>query len=265
MSSAKQPYFLTPAKSSLSYPLLVFLPGLDETGKELLDIQTAGLENAFDVRCFVIPPDQLRSWELLADQAIALTQAELEQTPRPSVYLCADSFGGCIALKVAIKAPQLFKRIVLVNPASSFQRVPWLDLGSLVFPLTPQLFYKIFSFLALPFLAPLHRLSPTARQALLKSVKSAPQSTASHRLTMMRQFSIDEMQLHQLTQPVLLIGSKQDRLLPSVAEVQRLARILPNTQVVTLPHSGHACLVEEGVNLYDIMQSQNFIDSLYGS
>lgn len=82
---------------------------------------------------------------------------------------------------------------------------------------------------------------------------------------MMRQFNIDEMQLHQLNQPVLLIGSKQDRLLPSVAEVQRLARILPNTQVVTLPHSGHACLVEEGVNLYDIMRSQNFLDSLYGS
>ena len=83
----KQPYFLTPIKSSLSYPLLVFLPGLDETGKELLNIQTAGLENAFDVRCFVIPPDEFRSWDMLADKAIALTQAELEKTDRPSVYL----------------------------------------------------------------------------------------------------------------------------------------------------------------------------------
>lgn len=46
---------------------------------------------------------------------------------------------------------------------------------------------------------------------------------------------------------------------------KRLARILPNTQVVTLPHSGHACLVEEGVNLYEIMQSENFLDSMYGN
>jgi len=120
----KPPYFLTPVESSLRYPLFVFLPGMDETGKELMCIQTAGLETAFDVRCFVIPPDELTTWDHLADRAIALTQAELEKAPRSSVYLCGESFGGCIALKVAIKAPQLFDRIILVNPASSFHRVP---------------------------------------------------------------------------------------------------------------------------------------------
>lgn len=73
----------------------------------------------------------------------------------------------------------------------------------------------------------------------------------------MRQFDIDQMQLHQLTQPVLLIASKGDRLLPSVAEVKRLARILPNAQVVTLPHSGHACLVEVDIQLLEILQTHD--------
>ncbi len=259
----QQPYFLTPVKSSSSYPLFVFLPGLDETGRELMCLQTAGLETAFDVRCFVIPPNELTSWEHLTERAIALTQAELQQASRPSVYLCGESFGGCIALKVIEKAPQLFNRIVLVNPASSFHRVPYLNLGSLLFPLTPEFFYKVSSFIALPFLAPLNRLSLVAGQALLKSVKSAPKKTANQRLSLMRHFKVDEKQLQQLHYPVLLIGSKEDRLLPSVEEVQRLAMILPNAQVVILPHSGHACLVEEGVDLYEIMQAEKFLDNLY--
>lgn len=259
MSEHHQPYFLSPAKSNPSYPLFIFLPGLDETGKELLSIQTAGLETAFDVRCFVIPPDELTTWDHLVDSAIALTQAELEETPRSSVYLCGESFGGCIALKVAIKAPQLFDRIVLVNPASSFHRVPLLVLGSLLFPLTPKFFYKISSFIALPFLTSVNRLSPTARQALLKSVSSAPKATAGHRLGLMRQFTIDETQLQQVRQPTLLIGSQEDRLLPSAAEVQRLARIFPNAQVEILSHGGHACLVEQGINLLEILRAKNFL------
>ena len=80
------------------------------------------------------------------------------------------------------------------------------------------------------------------------------------RLNLMRQFDIDEMKLHQLTQPVLLIASEGDLILPSVAEAKRLARILPNAQVVTIPHKGHACLVEEGVNLLEILQAENFLD-----
>lgn len=48
------PYFLTPELSNSNYPLFVFLPGINETSKELMYIQTAGLEAAFDVRCFFI-------------------------------------------------------------------------------------------------------------------------------------------------------------------------------------------------------------------
>jgi len=259
------PYFFTPQPSNPGYPLFVFLPGMDETGKELMCIQTAGLEAAFDVRCFVIPPDELTNWDHLAEQVIALTQAELEKVPRQPVYLCGESFGGCIALKVALKVPHLFERIILINPASSFHRVPWLDFGSLLFSWMPEFVYKFSSFAALPFLAPLHRLEPAARQALLKAVRSAPKQTANQRLALMRDFDVDQTQLHQLTQPVLLIASEADRLLPSVAEVKRLAKILPQAQVVTLPDCGHACLAQTDVNLLKIMQTENFLAASTGA
>jgi len=276
------PYFLTPQISNPSYPLLVFLPGMDETGKELMYIQIAGLEAAFDVRCFVIPPDNLTNWNEMTEELATLTQIELEKVPRRHlplrgsklrgasrrevtcretslVYLCAESFGSCLALKVLEKFPQLFTNIILINSASSFHRVPWLNLGSLLLPYTPQLFYKISSFLSLPFLANLSRISPVATQALSKSTSSAPKKTANQRLSLMKEFDIDENKLSQITQPVLLIASRDDRLLPSEAEAQRLSNIFPNSQIITLPNSGHACLVQNDVNLYQILLSANFI------
>ncbi|QHG14791.1 MULTISPECIES: alpha/beta hydrolase [unclassified Nostoc] len=252
------PDFLTPELSNSNYPLFVFLPGMDETGKELMYIQTAGLEAAFNVRCFVIPPDVLTSWDEMTEKVVTLIKIELEKLPQSHVYLCGESFGGCLALKVLEKCPQLFTKIILINSASSFHRVPWLNLGSLLFPYTPQLFYKISSFLSLPFLANLSRISPTARLALSKSTSSAPQETANQRLSLMREFDVDENKLSQITQPVLLIGSRNDRLLPSEAEAQYLSNIFPNHQIITLPHSGHACLIESDVNLYQLLLSANF-------
>ncbi|MDF5732096.1 MAG: alpha/beta hydrolase [Rhizonema sp. PD38] len=259
MSTLSDPYFITPLASNPTYPLFIFLPGMDETAADLIKIQTVGLEAAFDVRCFVIPADDLTSWDHLVDNVIALTQAELEKIPRSSIYLCGESFGGCIALLVLMKFPQLFDRVILINSASSFHRVPWLNLGSILFPWTPNFFYKISSFIAVPFLAHLNRLTPTDRQALLEGVSSAPKKTAEQRLSLLRDFTIDEQKLSQVTQPVLLIGSKGDRLLPSEAEAKRLAKIFPHPQVVTLPHSGHACLVEEDVNLYQILLAESFL------
>jgi pimeloyl-ACP methyl ester carboxylesterase len=120
------------------------------------------------------------------------------------------------------------------------------------------LFYKFSSFLSLPFLGNLSQISPTANLALSKSTSSAPKETANQRLSLMRKFDIDENKLSQIIQPVLLIASKDDRLLPSEAEAKHLNNTFPNSQTITLPHSGHAWLVERDINIYEILLSANF-------
>ncbi len=69
----------------------------------LLQSQTTGLEIAFDVRCLAIPADDMNGWEALTQQVVALVEVELEKNPNRSVYLCGESFGGCLAMKVAIR------------------------------------------------------------------------------------------------------------------------------------------------------------------
>ncbi|MGE5660424.1 MAG: alpha/beta fold hydrolase [Actinomycetota bacterium] len=248
------PNLLAPTPTRPEYPLFVFLPGMDESTKLPL-LQTASLNPAFDVRFLMIPPDFNTSWSVLAERVISLIDAELKQTPRHSVYLGGESFGGCLALKVLEQAPRLFDKIILVNPASSFNQYPWIHWGSLISRLLPESLYQILSLAFVPFLANLRRITPTNRQALLKSVQSTPIKSSVQRLSLLRHFELNQQSLHQITQPVLIVASKGDRLLPSVAEAKRLLKIFPHAQSIILPHSGHACLLEADVSLLKILET----------
>lgn len=255
-----KPCFLTPKRIQPEYPLFVYLPGMDGTG-QLLRSQTAGLESGFDVRCLAIPRQDLTTWEVLTKNVLDLIHAELEKSSQRPVYLCGESFGGCLAMKVAIQAPQLFRRIILINPASSFQLRPWLNWASQLTYLVHPCLYEIGALGLLPFLASLQRMTRSDRQELLKSMRSVPAETVLWRLSLLREFDVEEEQLRRLTQPVLLIAGLLDRLLPSVEEVRRLMNILLHSKAVILPDSGHACLLESDTNLYEIMQVNNFLES----
>jgi len=254
------PCFLTPERVQPEYPLLVYLPGMDGTG-QLLRSQTAGLETGFDVRSLAIPRKDLNTWDVLTKSVLDLIDAELEKIPERPVYLCGESFGGCLAMKVAIEAPHLFKRIILINPASSFHLRPWLSWVSQLTYLVPSELYDVGALGLLPFLASLPRISQSDRHDLLKTMRSVPPETVHWRLSLLREFNVDDEQLGRLTQPVLLIAGASDRLLPSVTEVKRIGNILPNNKIVVLPHCGHACLLEQDINLYDILKDNDFLES----
>ncbi len=255
-----KPCFLTPKLMHPEYPLFVYLPGMDGTG-QLLRSQTTGLELGFDVRCFAIPRNDLTSWEDLTNNVIDLIHVELSKNSQRPVYLCGESFGGCLAQKVAVKAPDLFKRLILINSASSFHLRPWYVWASSLMNLVPEPLYDIGAIGLLPFLAAMERISQRDRQELLETVRSIPSATVLWRISLLRDFHVNEAQLRRFTQPALIIASTDDRLLPSLPEAQRLVSILPNAKLVTLPNSGHACLLESNTNLYDILKENNFFEN----
>ena len=253
-----KPCFLTPKRLQTEYPLFVYLPGMDGTG-QLLRSQTAGLEVGFDVRCLAIPRKDLTTWEVLTNNVLDLIHGELEKSSHRPVYLCGESFGGCLAMKVAIKVPQLFKRIILINPASAFLLRPWLNWTSQLTSFVPEQLYDFGALGLLPFLASLPRISRSDRQELLRTMRSVPSETVLWRLSLLREFDVKDEQLRCLTQQVLLLAGGSDRLLPSVAEVMRIRNILPNAKTLILPDSGHACLLEKDVNLYEILKAHDFL------
>ena len=253
--------FRSPARSKPHLPLFVFLPGMDGTGL-LLHTQTPRLAKSFDIRCLSIPLQDRSNWNTLTARTIALIDGELARNPNRLVYLCGESFGGCLAMNIALKAPRLVDRLILINPASSFKQQPWLQWGSFLTQSMPGWFYPASVLTLLPFLASLGRISPDDREALIKTMKSVPQQTSAWRLELLQSFTLDTAQLGQLQKPVLVIAGAADLLLPSVKEAEFLVKHLPRSRFVVLPRSGHACLLETDIDLMEILREQRFIDGL---
>ncbi|NDJ18412.1 alpha/beta fold hydrolase [Myxacorys almedinensis] len=254
------PCFLTPKALKPELPLFVFLPGMDGTG-QLLRAQTAGLEAGFDVRCLAIPPNDLTSWEKLAKRVVNLVEAEIADYAERPVYLCGESFGGCLAMKVALLAPQLFRRLILVNPASSFSRRPWIAWGAQLSRHLPESLYQVSSVTLLPLLASFGRISESDRDALVEAVRSVPQKTSVWRMSLLSKFEIPTEKLQTLERPTLILASAKDKLLPSLTEAYRLKQTFSDAQVVVLPESGHTCLLETDVNLFEVMKSSGFLEA----
>lgn len=234
-------------------PLLVFLPGMD--GSELsLRHHFEPLATMFDVRCFRIPGDDVTSLTGLASRLLELLAVEKESQPRRPVYLCGESFGACLALEAVSHRPNLFDRLVLINPASSFNRRLWRSLGSAVLRWMPGKTYRVGAVGLMPFLVASHRVSKHDRQLLRQVIRNVTPEAVVWRLSLLRDFRLNQAKLRRFKAPTLLVASTADRLLPSVTEANRLARELQHAQVVRLDGSGHVCLLERGVSLCGLLK-----------
>jgi pimeloyl-ACP methyl ester carboxylesterase len=237
-------------------PLFVFLPGMDGSGA-LLRPQIAGLSSSFDIRCLSIPPDDLTGWDDLTEQVGTLIRMEQHRHPGRPTTVCGESFGGCLALKLITRFPDLCDQIILVNPASSAQRQPWISACCSLTQLLPEPLYHLSTFSLCDLLIATHRVSRPSRQQLLAAMQAVRPKSAAWRLSLLRQFRLDDLPLGRVLQPVLILASGADSLLPSKREAKRLARYLPNATTFLLPDSGHACLLESQLNLSAILKSHD--------
>lgn len=77
---------------------------------------------------------------------------------------------------------------------------------------------------------------------------------------MLGSFEVERLPLERMNHPVLLIAGGNDRLLPSKREVNSLQARFPNSQMVLLPDSGHACLLERDTHLQQILDQHHFLE-----
>ena len=249
---------LAPKQSLSDLPLFLYLPGMDGSGR-LLTTQTQKLASRFSLRCLSIPTNDMSDWRNLTNTVIKLVEEELEATGKERLYICGESFGGCLGIKLAEAKPELIEKLILVNPASAFNEQPILSWGIPITRYLPDWLHRTSAVALLPFLADLSRMEKRNREALLQAMKSLPPQVVSWRLSLLQKFMVSPSSLEAFPREVLAIASRADRLLPSVTEAEKLVNVFPKATIEILPESGHACLLEKSTDLYEILQKNQFI------
>ena len=239
-------------------PLLVYVPGMDGSGV-LIQPQLQSLKAHFEVWGVEIDPQDDRcSWDNLIE---ALQHRLQKLNPhRRCLYLCGESFGGCLALQTLRHDPTLSDRLILVNCASAFQHQFLLRFSvPLIHWFAPILYFPA-SVVLLQFLADWQRVPEQQQQDLLYWIQAVKPQTAAWRLSLLDRINLDDWDFGHLQQPALIIAAGSDRLLASVEESDRLLRKLPNAQRIILPESGHTCLLESEVNLAQLLRESQFLE-----
>jgi pimeloyl-ACP methyl ester carboxylesterase len=242
--------FWQPRPAQPNLPLFIFFPGMDGTGK-LLHKQIDGLALKFDIRCMTIDSNDRTDWAGLVDRSLTLIDKEL--VAGQELYLCGESFGACLAMQVAGRSETDIAKLVLINPASSFMRLPWLAWSSALSGLLPDALYPTSAKILVNFLIATDRVAATERQSLIDAMLSVQPQAAAWRLDLLRRFQVHSIVPDIIDIPVLLIAGELDRLLPSLLEVKILQRLLPKSKTTLLPSSGHACLLEKDIHLADLL------------
>jgi pimeloyl-ACP methyl ester carboxylesterase len=242
--------FWQPRPAQPHLPLFIFFPGMDGTGK-LLHKQIDGLAQKFDIRCMTIDSNDRTDWAGLVDRSLTLIAQEL--VAGQELYLCGESFGACLAMQVAGRSTENVAKLVLINPASSFMRLPWLAWSSALSGLLPDALYPASAKILVNFLIATDRVAATERQSLIDAMLSVQPQAAAWRLDLLRRFQVHSIVPDIIDIPVLLIAGELDRLLPSLMEVKILQRLLPKSKTTLLPSSGHACLLEKDIHLADLL------------
>ena len=237
-------------------PLFIFLPGMDGTGLSL-QAQRDGLDHFFNVRCLSMSPSYRSGWSELTERTATLIKLEQDRYPGQMTIVCGESFGGCLALSLISRFPGLCDQLILVNPASSARQQLWIRPCSALTQFLPAPLYKLSTLGLCDLLIASHRVPISMKQRLLSAMQSVGPENAAWRLSLLSQFDVDDFAVDRAPPSTLILVSGADRLLPSRREAFRLTSYLPGaTTTIVLPESGHACLLENQVNLSAILKLQ---------
>ncbi len=163
----------------------------------------------------------------------------------PGVVL-AESFGGAVALTLALRRPDLIRRLVLIN---TFAYYPWRLLIRLAAWFGPRMparpghpatrgvrgFFLFDSSIPAP-----------ERSAWWERTANVPLRGFGYRSCLIAALDL-RRQLPRISVPVLVLAAPNDKVVPARAGIE-LVRLLPNAHLLRL-RVGHAALIHPTVNI----------------
>jgi len=231
-------------------PPLVYLPGLDGTGRLLF--RQDDLFHHYDVLCESYPQDRPQTYEELADTGAAHVRVRWGERP---VIVLAESFGGAVALTFALRHPELVERMVLVNTFARYRGRVQIRLASFFgrflprkpsHPATRPLRSVFFFSKAIP---------KSERDEWWSRTEDVPMQAFGYRLRLIANLDL-RPRLPEIPFPALVIAAPDDRVVSPKAG-RELARLLPNALLVE-PRVGHGAMIHPAINIGEMLADPAF-------
>jgi pimeloyl-ACP methyl ester carboxylesterase len=226
---------------------VILVPGMNGTG-ELFYRQVPRLQRSYRVATYSLR-DDAESIELLAAD-LAQTVDVVAPVERRAVIV-GESFGGAIALTLALRYPEHVGGLVILNSFPYF--APQVRLRLAIAGLT------VLPWGAMPLVRHLtaFRLhSPHTDRAEVKQfialTAHATRDGYINRLKLLRRFDVRD-RLHQILEPALFLASEHDHLVPAVAQARYMADRVPSSVMRILRGHGHICLIAPDLDLAQVL------------
>lgn len=224
-----------------SGPLLVYVPGIDGTGRFLLDTE-ARLATRFRVLTlrYTTEPPAAGGADGYAGLAASVLAAVGERSAEPALLL-AESFGVSVALQAALDAPERVAGLALVN---GFAHHPWrvrLALSRLVVACVPGPLFRLGRRVAGPDVLFGTRRDPDVERGFHAIGETRFDRDYRRRLAMIKGLDLRQ-RLPELRRPVLLFASADDRIVPAVRAAREMRALLPDVELEVIERAGHVVL-----------------------
>lgn len=230
-----------------SGPAVVLVPGLDGTG-QLFYRQVPLLEKSYSVATYALR-DDAKSMDVLADDLRSIIELTAPKEKRAIVI--GESFGGAVALTMALRHPEHVSRLVILNSFPYFAPQFRLRLGIAGVSIIPWGAMGLVRYVTSIFLPSRH----TGRDELKRFRNLTVRTTRlgyKNRLQLLRTYDVRE-RLREVRCLTLFLAAEKDRLVPSVTQARLMAQQVPLSTLRILSGHGHICLIAPDINLCDIL------------
>jgi pimeloyl-ACP methyl ester carboxylesterase len=226
-------------------PALVYVCGLEGTGR-LFYKQAEDLARDHTIISFALRGEgRYRMAELVEDLRWVVRQAGFER----ATFL-GESFGGLLTMAAALRHPELFERMILVNTFPHFAQRARIGLGVLAFTLLPYALVKAHRTRAARHVLFSEDIGEDDRRLFREHTRVVPYEGYISRLRIIRDTDL-RPRLKDIKIPALVVAGTHDRLLDSVGAARRMAASLPRARLKLLEGTGHVALLSGRVRVRD--------------
>jgi len=215
---------------------VAYVPGIDGTGRMLFgsEERIAARFRLHRLRYVGTAAEGAALYARLADTA-------LDALPREPLVVLAESFGGAVALTMALRAPERVAALCLVNTFARYPARIRIRLGARLAPHAPVGLLR----LGRRFLARRTFFSGRADEAAMAAFRAMEPGFVGGghpaRLAAIRDLDLLP-DLPRIGAPSDLYASTRDRIVPSVRTMSRIAEGLQGARLMRLEGAGHIVL-----------------------